>query len=194
MNYFEPDDVPPDEAKRREALKFLALARQADPDAATATTYLIALRDLDADLLQQACYELGNEARPDYGSALPDVGTIRARASKVARDRREAERRAHVLALPPGKDEPLYFCTSCYDEPSGWQIVWCPGEGHARQVDPPARAYSTRIAPCGRKGKHGVDHRPHTYTERCPCWQTNPVIQRHREREQKRRQEREARA
>jgi hypothetical protein len=179
-------DVSADEARRAEALKFLALARQADPDQATAATYLLALRDLDAELLQQACYELANEPRPDYGSALPDVGTIRARVSSVARQRRESERQAKVLQLPASHtadDEPRFFCTSCYDEPSGWQIVWCTGEGEQRQSDPSARALSTRIAPCGRRSKAGRVHAPHTYAEKCPCVETNPVIAKHRQRQ-----------
>ncbi len=191
------DELSPDELRRREALKFLALARQADPDVATASAYLVALRDLDPGLLEEACYQLANEPRPDYGSALPDVGTIRARASRVARERREAERRAKVvLALPTrsGPDEPTFFCTRCFDEPSGWQIVWCPGTGDARQVEPPKRALETRIAPCGRRPNPGLDHLPHTYAERCGCYETNPVIARHRERERKRQQERAAKA
>lgn len=176
----EPEVV----ARIGDAVLRLAVARGAGVlDDVTNDVYVRGLLDCRADLVERACEALGLTQRADYEPVMPPLPDIRAKVRELARQDTEATQRAKLLQLPARHDdEPRFFCTSCYDEPAGWQVVWCPGDGAMRQSTPAARALSTRIAPCGRRPPSGQDHAPHTYVERCPCVETNPVIAKHRER------------
>ena len=86
------------------------------------------------------------------------------------------------------EDEPTFHCHVCRDESAGWRPFWCPGAGKFRTFEVPAWGEGS-IVDCGRR-------RPddgHNYRARCECFETNPVIQARREREQRRRVEREQR-
>lgn len=76
------------------ALKLLAILRQAKPDQETAAAYLLDLRAIPSDVLEQACQGLGRRPRGDHELAWPDVGTIRAVCESIMRRRREAEEQA----------------------------------------------------------------------------------------------------
>jgi len=166
------------------ALINLALARQAsDFGDAGQRVYVPLLADLDAAMVAGACAWFARQPRADYTATMPSVGDLRAKASELAREARETAQRAKLLPLPASvDDEPRFFCTKCFDEPSGWRVCWCPGDGSARESEPNARALSTLVASCGRTGHGGVPHQPHTYTERCSCWTVNPVIAKQRQR------------
>ena len=104
-----------------------------------------------------------------------DFEVVKAIAAYEAQQRRESR----ILPMPArDEDEVRFFCANCADEPSAWQIVWCPGVGDARALSPNGRALSTRIAECGRWKKH----EPHTYGARCACVGTNPVTREHQRR------------
>lgn len=152
-----------------QALKFLAVARQADPDFETSGVYLIALADLDSRLVMRACRQLALEPRLDFMPAMPAVGTIRALVAELARADAEAERHARYLPRP-ASDEPTYVCLTCLD---GYWVksFWCPGRGS----DQPKHARHDGLVtrPCVRRNLHA----PHTWTEKCSCVETNPVVQ-----------------
>lgn len=171
------------ELRRREALKFLIVARQADADPAVGVVYLTALADIAPEFLEAACHQLALQPREDYKPAMPDVGTIRALAEVVAREALEAARLSRLLPAPAARDdEPRFFCQDCLDEANGWAVAWCFGAG-AHRVHPdakPDRCARSPIASCGRDGLHG----PHEWAHRCHCWQANPVIESRRQRAQ----------
>ena len=81
-----------------------------------------------------------------------------------------------------GEDEPTFHCGRCLDESSAWLVLWCPGSGPGRQLQPPERVQTSGIHPCGRLHAH----HGHTYAERCACHLTNPVIARRRQHEVRR--------
>lgn len=77
--------------------------------------------------------------------------------------------------------EPRFYCLACLDEPNGWRIFWCRGDGRlrAQPEDKPRHLAGTDTQPCGRT----KEHPPHSYSERCACRDTNPVIAEHRRRQ-----------
>jgi hypothetical protein len=159
------------------ALSFLSAARQADPDPETAVVYMTALSDISDDAIERACHELAKRPRKDFEPALPTVGTIRETA--LALQQADADLAARAKLLPwPSKaqpDEPTFFCVQCFDEPNGFRVFACPGVGDQRDA---TMGLAPDRHPCGRP----KSHRPHTYSERCGCVDTNPVIRAHRER------------
>lgn len=165
--------------RRREALKFLIVARQADADPAVGVVYLTALADVAPEFLEAACHKLALLPREDYKPAMPDVGTIRELAESLAR---EADLDAQFKLLAPmplaESDEPRFFCLSCRDEPHGWRPFWCPGTGEARSLDRPDRSEGS-VVECGKRRGHA----PHQYVARCECYETNPVAAEIRRRE-----------
>lgn len=167
------------ELRRREALKFLSVARQADPDPAVGLVYLTALSDVAPEFLEAACHQLALQPREDYKPAMPDVGTIRALAESLAR---EADLDAQFKLLAPmpqaESDEPRYFCLSCRDEPHAWRLFWCPGVGESRSMYRPDRSEGS-VVECGKQKGHA----PHQYVARCECYETNPVSAETRRRE-----------
>lgn len=166
-----------------EAVTRLAIARGVQADDVQLDVYADTLRDLDPDAVRRACLDLAKLSRSQYDTALPSCGTIRERAEQIARAD-ELERAQSRLLPAPSDDptEPRFFCLDCRDESSAWRIVWCPGAGETRDALPSARAYAVRVQSCGKD----KPHHPHTFAERCPCWETNPVIARRREAERKR--------
>lgn len=174
------------------ALAELAIARGGVLDEHQTPVYVRGLADLESGDVRAACDALAREPREDYGTVLPDVGTIRARAFEVARDRADEAARAKLLPPPRRRDddEPTFHCLACFDEPNGWRQFWCPGSG-ALRVDVSqrhARHDGLAIAGCGRLKAHG----PHAYTERCTCVDTNPVIAEHRRKQAEYQQRRAA--
>lgn len=162
-----------------EALSRLAIARGGVLDEITLSVYLDTLDDQSPQLVARACATLAKTPREEFGPVVPAVGTIRELVGKIAREDSEREAAKRLLPAPKrDSDEPVFFCLNCHDEPNGWSITWCPGVGDVRELSPTDRALSTRICPCGQ----GQRHRAHTYAERCPCLETNPIIARHRER------------
>ncbi len=89
-------------------------------------------------------------------------------------------------------DEPTYHCLDCYDEPNGWRVYWCQGDGEYRKSpqDKPAVEKHATTRDCERNKAHY----PHTYTERCGCFYTNPIRAAARERRKQAAQERAAQA
>jgi hypothetical protein len=75
------------------------------------------------------------------------------------------------MALAVDDDDPRtrYDCARCRD--AKWELMSCPG-GYARN--------------CGRTDKTGFDDRyffgtcrvPHTWTQRCACWERQNIAQR----------------
>lgn len=151
----------------RTSLQALAIARSTEADDAVLAVYLHSLSDLDPALVCAACERLAREPRKDYQAALPEVGLIRAEASKLARELRESESQKR-LAPPPDDADPRTWvhCPTCAD--TSWQSLRCHG-GSKSHGD--RDAHLPRFH-CGRRHPH----RPHTYTERCGCFATNPVI------------------
>ena len=166
---------------KQQALVRLAIARQFDLDEGTQEVYLDSLRietDIDVD---EACHALATKPRADYDTAFPSLGALLAmcREVRLARaQRRIAELASHApKQLTSGGDEPTYHCRDCWDEPSGWVVCLCTGRG--KLINPSyTSARVTRRVSCLRT----QDHPAHTYTERCPCAPSNPVIARHRDR------------
>ncbi|MCR4375632.1 MAG: hypothetical protein NUW22_12365 [Acidobacteria bacterium] len=168
--------------RRREALKYLAVARQAEVDPAVGVVYQRGLEDIDAGLVERACEAFGKEPRADYKSALPELGALRARCEGLAREDAERAAATKLLPMPASEDDPRtwYFCQDCHDESSGWREYFCAGSGALK--DPARRPYALTVPvyPCARKQGHA----PHAYVEKCPCYATNPVIAKRREAQQ----------
>jgi hypothetical protein len=151
----------------RTALQALAIARSTEADDAVLAVYLHSLSDLNPAIVSAACERLAKEPRKDYQAALPEVGLIRAEASKVAREQRDIEGRKKLAPAPDDADPRTWVhCTTCAD--SSWQSLRCHG-GTKEHGD---RDTHLPHFHCGRKNPHA----PHTYVERCRCFETNPVI------------------
>ncbi len=159
--------------RRRDALKQLVVARQADGDPALALVYLQRLEDIEAGVLERVCYAIGNEPTAPYQPRMPEVGEIRRRCEALAS--REALT-SHLLALPPApvsdEDGPRYYCLDCHDGDWG-AATWCPGTDN--QPKHPRHAHAA-TAHCGRVGPHAA----HTCVGRCHCWGRNAVVERRR--------------
>jgi hypothetical protein len=166
-----------------EALVRLAVARGAGHlmDDTVSQVYLDALEDVDIDALRKSCRELGIEARGQYETALPSVGVIRERAEEIVRREAHDAQKRLLGALPKEAKDPTFFCLACFDEPNAWRIYYCFGDGQSRTGEVPAHITSRgmALAACGR---HGDNHIPHAYAEKCACSDVNPVIAQHRER------------
>jgi len=153
------------------ALANLAIARGGTLDDPTGLVYLRQLEDLSPDFVERACLRLANEPRGAYETTMPAVGTIRAAVGVLEREARAAEQALKLLPLPAREsDEPTYFCTLCFDEPSAWRVFWCAGSPITAHLS--ADAKRLPIYHCGRTKTHYA----HSYTERCECLPTNPVI------------------
>jgi hypothetical protein len=160
------------------SLQALAIARSSEADEAVLAVYLHSLADLDAGCVSRACERLSKRPRVAYEAALPDVGTIRAEAAKVAREDREAIERAKLLPGKPADDEdPRFWAFFRVCDDGGWRSFRCDGmTGDYGTRDPFLRKLR-----CGRQQLHYG----HSYAERCPCIDTNPVIAKRREAERR---------
>lgn len=173
--------------RRREALKFLAIARQVgDSDAGIGVVYLKGTEDLDPGVLERVCEQLGKEPRAEFAPTMPDLGTIRRRCEELARRDAEHVAASKVLPLPAHLDDhdprTWVYCSDCRDESSGWREMFCTGGGERKDETARPVDFKTPIYYCGRK----VQHPPHAYTERCACYATNPVIAARRDAQAKR--------
>lgn len=84
-----------DKARRRDALKWLAVARQAKVDDVTAGAYLVGLADLPAWAVEKACRQIGYTERGEYEDKWPELGKIRGvalAAMKADHERAETSR------------------------------------------------------------------------------------------------------
>lgn len=157
-----------------ESLSRLAIARTAELDDVTLTVYLDALEDIDPPMLRRACLDLAKQPRKDFEAALPSVGMIRERCSELVRLDQVADAATRLLPMPQSDETgPRYACLDCHD--TSWRMFGCSGSGPVRGIPPNAPDISAY--PCGRIKAHS----PHTYAERCACWETNPVIARDRQ-------------
>ena len=155
------------------ALMALAVARSSEADEAILAVYLRSLDDMDPSHVRRACERLGREPRAEYQAALPDVGTVRATAAAIAREDRETEHRRMLAPLPSDADPRTWVsCLDCLD--TSWRSYRCDG-GTGETGD---RDSHLRRVYCGRRNWHYA----HSYTVRCQCFDTNPVIARRRER------------
>lgn len=158
------------------ALVDMAIARGGTFDDYQTPVYLRGLVDLDARLVARACEQIGLETRASYEQVVPAVGIIRARVVALSRDDAAKEAAAKLLPAPVAEpDEKPYFCLECRDEPHGWRTYWCRGKGPQAVIDQLER---TGVLPCARRHSHD----PHTYVDRCGCYEVNPVSAAHRRR------------
>lgn len=159
------------------AVTSLAIARGTALDDAQSEVYLRELADVDPAQIERACSALAKEPRREYAPALPAVGDIREKCREFQRADADLER-ARVSLLPAPKadeDGPRFYCQECLDESSGFRIFAC-GGAKVRVVD---ERTARRLAElpsrhCGRLNEHA----PHSFAERCHCWQHNPVVAR----------------
>jgi len=155
------------------ALQALAIARSSEADEAVLAVYLHELADLDRGLVMLACERLAKLPRREYQAALPDVGTIREEVVRIGREKDREARMRRLAPVSPGADFRTYVhCRECHD--GGWQMARCTGGTGERGLRDP----DLRLVPCGRRAAHTA----HSYAERCPCVDINPVIARRRER------------
>lgn len=167
----------------QKSLVNLAIARQAEFEDGSQRVYVHLLADLDPALIARACHEWALKEREAFTPTMPSAADIRATVAAIAaQDAAEA----HYRALPPAPadegDEPRFFCLSCRDESNGWRPFWCPGSGSGRTFNRPDRALGS-VVDCGRQRAHGG----HDYVAKCECWGRNPVVERAKERELRRR-------
>jgi hypothetical protein len=132
----------------------LAIARQAEFDDDAERVYLEALADIPVGYLQAGCFDLAKLPRADFGSVMPDVGTIRAAAL------------AHVpkFATPevPHDADPRTWhrCHACADV--GFIIRTCPG--------PPNSTCGRGSSGYYRDGIYtGPCRHAHTVAQKCEC-------------------------
>ena len=76
-------------SRKVNALKLLAILRQAKPDQETAAAYLLDLQSYPADVLEPACQAIGRQPRSEYEKDWPEVGIIRAKCEAIMRYQRE---------------------------------------------------------------------------------------------------------
>lgn len=75
--------------RRKEALKWLSIVRQATVDPETSAAYQTGLVDVPADVVEQACRDIGYQSRGQYEPTWPELGTIRERCHAIIRVQRE---------------------------------------------------------------------------------------------------------
>ncbi len=165
--------APTDTMPHFTALAALATARRADLAPEELGVYCTLLADLRPVSVAEACTMLGKQARQAFEPAMPDVGAIRAAVAAVEAAHR-AELRASRLLPAPTEGDPRTWvhCTDCGD--TGQALRRCPGVG-ATAPDSGRDAY-LRPELCARR----FDHAPHSFADRCRCWDTNPVLARRR--------------
>lgn len=153
----------------KRALQALAIARSTEATEAVLAVYLHLLRDLDAHHVSRACERLAMQPRLEYQAALPEAGLIRAEVANVAREDRQAARMGRIAQHSHRDDDPTtwVYCKECKD--TSYRQFRCDG-GTGETGD---RDAELRRVPCARRR----GHYPHTYAERCACYETNPVIE-----------------
>jgi hypothetical protein len=138
----------------QQILAKLALARQADFSEDAERVYLEALSDIPVGYLQAGCFDLAKLPRADFGSTMPDVGTIRAAAL--------AHQPKFASPQPPVDSDPRTWhrCHACADV--GFIVRMCPGPPASDCGRGPAGYYRDGIylAPC----RHA-----HTVAQTCHC-------------------------
>ena len=150
------------------SLQALAIARSSEADDGIIAVYLHALDDLDPHLVRRACERLSKQPRAAYQAALPEVGAIREAAATIAREDRDAEQHRRLAPHIRKDDDPStwVYCPDCAD--TGYRHFRC-----AAGVERGDRDSHLKQSHCGRRTGHSA----HSYAERCPCWETNPELQ-----------------
>lgn len=134
----------------------LAFSRD-DVDAPLAAVYFDALADLDWRTVQIAMRDCVESM-----SWLPRPADIRD-AEVGVRMREQTTQQKQLIARAP--DMGAYFCTACTD--TGFvRDLDCPGDGRCH------------VAHCGQPGHASYAH---SYTRKCHCRATNPVLVKARE-------------
>jgi hypothetical protein len=158
------------EAEIGEALTRLCVARGGAIDDTASEVYLDRLARFSPGLVRRACERWMDVPRREFETALPDVGKLIQTIEHIAEEDAAELRRAKYLPAPRDEDGPRYVCLACHD--GYWVIsMWCPGRGTDAKRHARHEGLVTRD--CGRR-KH---HQPHTWTEKCACVETNPVVQ-----------------
>lgn len=171
--------------KIRKSLQNLAIARQAEFEDASQRVYLHLLEDLDPALIARACREWALKPREAFAPTMPSAADLRASVTELARQDAHEQKLRSLPPAPVSEDhEPRFFCPSCRDEANGWRPFWCPGIGSARSFNRPDRAIGS-VVDCGRQRAHSG----HDYVTKCECWGRNPVVERLKERELRRKVE-----
>ncbi len=150
------------------ALVRLGIARQSPCDEGTQQVYGEALVLFPPTVVETSCRTLSLEARPEFSTAFPDLGTIIA-ACTAETERLKVDTLKLIAAQRP-EHEPTYYCLDCRDEPNGWRIWFCRGVNETRTI----LTQGLSVHACGRM----QDHPAHTYAEPCACLPHNPEIAR----------------
>lgn len=161
-----------------DALVRLSAARGGLLDDVTSEVYLERLSRFDPLLVKRACEHWSDVPRQEFQPVLPPVGSLIDTVERFARDDAAKDAAAKLLPAPVAEpDEKPYFCLECHDEPYGWRSLWCRGVGLQASTGNP-KDHTLSIRPCARRNSHY----PHTYVERCACFDVNPNSAEHRRR------------
>lgn len=160
-----------------EALARCAIARGGSADDVTVDVYLERLKAFSPDVVREACDHWADVPRGDRDPALPPAADLIATIREIERTREQAERARFMLPAPSrDEDGPRYACLECFD--AFWITArWCPGVGNLRASGKADRHAALETRVCHRTHPHPA----HTFTRKCGCVDTNPVIARHRE-------------
>lgn len=151
------------------ALTELAAARRETLAKVDFDVFARGLEAFTVGSIVRACKSLEAEAPPAFGARFPELHMLKARIREIEAEDAQRERERQYLPLPDD-DGPRYVCLACRD---GFWVLscWCPGRGSNLPKHPRHDDLVTRD--CGRRKVHA----PHTWTERCACVETNPVVQ-----------------
>jgi hypothetical protein len=153
-----------------DALTRLVAGRSGTLDDVQIEVYVEDLARFDPQLVARACERWRTVPRQEFQSALPEVGKLIQTIEHIAEEDAAEIRRAKYLPAPRDEDGPRYVCLQCHD--GYWVIsMWCPGRG--TEAKRHARHEGLVTRDCGRR----KPHQPHTWTEKCACVETNPVVQ-----------------
>lgn len=157
----------------------LAMALPKDLDPLTIGVYRKALMDVPLSRLGAACNVMLVELR-----MFPTPSEWREYVDLTV----EAEELLSRQELPAKTEEAreaYYDCNVCLD--AGWESIICdpasddfryPTEAERNDVTLPVWSRDCRRRWCGRKACKGPEPRAHSYSNRCPCYGTNPTIKR----------------
>jgi hypothetical protein len=168
-----------------ELMAAMAAALPKDLDKLTISVYRRSLMDIPIERLAAAVGLMVNEL-----TMFPVPSKWREYVDLAIETEEAAERqRVRALLAPPEPEgtepEPYYDCNVCLD--SGWETFICDPNatqpryatldesGDAKALDWSKQA---RRQWCGRKHCKEGRTEAHSFTQRCPCYETNPTIKR----------------
>lgn len=145
------------------------------------TTHWEALKDMPEPLLEAAVAKAQSETSefpsPKMLKSYADQLRLRVLGVPDEVDRSVPLPTTREIVVPQvGKVIPItrdwkYYCDDCNDQ--GWRSLWCGAHGET------PRFPWLDVRHCGRHQEHG----PHEWTEKCPCFDQNPDVQRRLERQ-----------